>query len=213
MTISLSCPHRLGTRHAYILRQGSRENVTRKSIADSLSHFGWWYVIHMESNYFNNDIFIENYDKYADAIFRYCSYRVFDRERARELMQETFTKTWEYMEKGNQIENLRAFLYKVAHNLCVNEVIHPKPYSLDEMNEKVDFDPKDENMAPIEREAEISLLNQKMQMLKPEENEILTMRYINDLAVSEIADILQMLPNTVSIKIQRAEEALKKLYK
>lgn len=167
----------------------------------------------MEQNYHNKNTFIEVYDKYADAIFRYCSFRVFDRERSRELMQECFTKTWEYMEKGNEIENMRAFLYKVAHNLCVNEAIHPKPYSLDEMNEKIDFDPKDQNTRSPESDAEISLLLEKMQLLSKEERELLTMRYIDDLAVSDIANLREMIPNTVSVKIKRAEDALRKLYK
>jgi RNA polymerase sigma-70 factor, ECF subfamily len=170
-------------------------------------------VLTMEQNYHNRDIFVENYDTYADDIFRYCSFRVFDRERARDLMQETFTKTWEYMEKGKEIENMRAFLYKVAHNLCVNEVIRPKAYSLDEMTEKVDFDPRDNMTRSPEDEAETSILMQKMQMLEPQEREILTMRYVNDLAVFEIAELLGMIPNSVSVKIHRAEESLRKLYK
>ncbi len=158
-------------------------------------------------------VFIESYDKYADAIFRYCFFRVFDRERSKELMQETFTKTWEYLEKGNEIENIRAFLYKVAHNLCVNDLIRPKIYSLDEMREKIDFDPRDQNTISPENQAEVSLLFRNLQMLSKEEREILTMRYIDDLSVREIAELLQMIPNTVTVKIKRAVESLKKIAK
>jgi|SRR3989344_888814 len=167
----------------------------------------------MEQGYNDKNKFIESYDAYGEAIFRYCLFRVFDRERAKDLMQETFTRTWEYLEKGKEVENMRAFLYKVAHNLCVNEFIRPKAYSLDEMKEKIDFDPKDDKTVSLERDAEVVLLVEKMRLLSKDERDLLTMRYVDDLAVSEIAQLLDMIPNTVSVKIRRAEESLKKLYK
>src|SRR3989344_971677 len=166
----------------------------------------------MKEKHKKKDRFIESYDKYANDIFRYCTYRVFDRERAKELMQETFTKTWKYLEKDNEIENTRAFLYKVAHNLCVNEIIRPKAFSLDEMKEKTDFDPADKEARKPGTNVEISLLLKKMETLSPKDREILKLRYIDDLAVSDIAKILNMIPNTVSVKIRRAEEFLKVLY-
>ncbi len=167
----------------------------------------------MEQKHNDKNRFIESYDKYAEAIFRYCLFRVFDREKAKELMQETFTKTWIYLEKGSDIKNMRAFLYKVAHNLCVNEIMRNKPFSLDEMMEKVDFNPVDTNTRAPEDNSEISLLLEKMDLLGKEERELLTMRYIDDLAISEIAELLHMIPNTISVKIRRAEDSLRKQYK
>lgn len=42
--------------------------------------------------------FINAYNEYSDEIFRYCFYRVYDREKARELSQETFMKVWKYLQ-------------------------------------------------------------------------------------------------------------------
>lgn len=58
--------------------------------------------------------FLAAYDEWADAIYRHCFFRVYSKERAEELVQDTFMKTWQYLEKGNEVENLKAFLYKVA---------------------------------------------------------------------------------------------------
>lgn len=157
-------------------------------------------------------IFIEAYDEHADAIFRYCLFRVYDREKAKELMQETFTKTWEYIIKDNQIINIRAFLYKVAHNICVNEVMRNKAYSLDEMMESTGFDPEEDKIASPSDKAELRILFEKLHELPIEERELLTLRYIDDLKVNEIAKFLNKLPNTISVKISRAENSLKKLY-
>ena len=63
--------------------------------------------------------FLNAYDAYADAIYRHCFFRVFSKERAEELAQETFMKTWEYVARGNVIENYKAFLYRVTNNLII----------------------------------------------------------------------------------------------
>jgi len=179
-----------------------------------MSYFSEYFVLymkHMQEE--NKKILTRAYDDYSDAIFRYCLFRVFDREKAKELMQETFTKTWEYITKDKEeIENIRAFLYRVAHNICVNEIVRNKPYSLDEMSEKTGFDPEDPSQKQ-EDQMEIKLLIEKMKMLKPIEKDLLVMRYIEDLKVSEIAQILNAPPNTISVKISRAEKSLKKLTK
>jgi len=47
--------------------------------------------------------FLASYDEFSDAIFRFCVLKVSNREVAVDLMQDTFTKTWDYVAKGNTI--------------------------------------------------------------------------------------------------------------
>ncbi len=166
----------------------------------------------MGENYKNKKTFIRVYDEYADAIFRYCALRISDRERAKEIMQETFTNVWQYANIKGGIENMRAFLYKSARNLCINEIASRRTFSLDEMVEKSGFDVIDPYLPSPETASETALLLRKIRELSSEEAELLSMRYTDDMEVKEIAKILDMLPNTVTVKIQRAEEKLKKLY-
>ena len=65
--------------------------------------------------------FLEAYDQYSDAIFRYCYYRVYDREKAKDCVQEAYCRTWKYMESGKEIENLRALLYRIATNIIIDD--------------------------------------------------------------------------------------------
>lgn len=153
--------------------------------------------------------FIASYDEYADAIFRYCYFKVYDRERARDLMQDTFTKTWEYLASGKEVENLRAFLYRTAHNLTVNEVVRSRAVSLDHMTETFGFDPRDTKMLSPEQESEYALLLKKMSELEPLDRDLLTMRYVEGLPVKEIAGILQEAPNTISVRIHRTLKRLR----
>ncbi|MBU2104024.1 sigma-70 family RNA polymerase sigma factor [Patescibacteria group bacterium] len=155
--------------------------------------------------------FIQAYDNYADEIFRYCAFRVYDRERAQDLMQDTFTRTWAYIEMGKEIEHLRAFLYKTAHNLCANEAVRSKSFSLDEMQEIAGFDPFDESSESPEQLSEHALLMQHVSTLPEETQQLITLRYMNGLPVAEIAEMLGEAPNTISVRIHRAIKELQEL--
>ncbi len=73
-----------------------------------------------ERNSAPEEEFLRVYDAHADAVFRYCARRVYDREKAKEIMQESFMKTWEYMTKGNVVKHIRAFVYRTATNLIID---------------------------------------------------------------------------------------------
>ena len=79
--------------------------------------------------------FIKIYDELADSIFRHCYFRIYNYERAKELMQETFTRTWEYVAKGKKIDNLKAFVYRIATNIIIDEARRKKSVSLDDLME------------------------------------------------------------------------------
>ena len=76
------------------------------------------------------EAFTKAYDELSDAIFRHCWFRIGDRERAKDLMQETFTKSWQYISRGEKVDNLKAFLYRVANNLIIDEYRKKKELSL-----------------------------------------------------------------------------------
>ena len=69
----------------------------------------------------NQQQFLEAYDKYSQAISRYCYYRVFDKEKTKDVVQETYTRTWKYMADGKIVENIRALLYRIATNIIIDE--------------------------------------------------------------------------------------------
>ena len=87
--------------------------------------------------------FLEAHTQHSDAIFRYCYYRVFDREKAKDYVQETYLRTWKYLAEGRKVDNIRAFLYRTATNLIIDESRKKKATSLDQIMQK-DFAPNDD---------------------------------------------------------------------
>ncbi len=149
--------------------------------------------------------FMAAYETYAEAIYRHCVFRVYKPELAEELMQETFMKTWVYLAKGNEVENLRAFLYRVANNLVIDYSRRKKEDSLEAMIEQhPDFEPSADPTKKFQNNLMVQQVLDEMKTLPPEAQEILTFRYIDDLDPKEIAAILNITPNNASVRINRA---------
>jgi RNA polymerase sigma-70 factor (ECF subfamily) len=156
--------------------------------------------------------FLESYDAYADSIFRHCYFRVYSKERAEELVQETFMRTWQYMQKGKPVENMRAFLYRIANNLIIDYSRKKKELSLEGVLEK---DPSLEPSGSIKHNpAHLTLLQQMrdaLTKLPKETAELLTLRYIDGLEPREIAEVLGASPGAISVRLNRAAVQLKEI--
>lgn len=157
------------------------------------------------------DLFIKAYDDHSDAIFRHCYFRVFERERAKELMQEVFIKTWEYLKNGQSIENLKAFLYRVANNLIIDESRKKKAVSLEQMQDQ-GFDPKDDTHDRLLKFVEGGELVRLLEQIEPKHRQAIQMRYVDDLDIKEIALALGETENNVSVRIHRGLEKIRKIY-
>ncbi len=157
------------------------------------------------------DEFLEAYDTYADAIFRHCYYRLFDRERARDIMQDTFMRAWEYMSKGEKVDNIRALLYRIANNLIIDYVRKKKETSLDAMQEE-GFDPAtDDDMTRAGDRLDGAQAIEALKLLDDSHREVLVMRYVNGLEPAEIAKITGESANTVSVRLHRGLRKLRVL--
>jgi RNA polymerase sigma factor (sigma-70 family) len=77
--------------------------------------------------------FGEAYERYSDELFRHCSLRLSDRERALELTQEAFVRAWQYIQRGQEVRELRPFLYRTLRNLIIDEYRRHKNTSLEGM--------------------------------------------------------------------------------
>lgn len=154
--------------------------------------------------------FAKAFTEYHDEIFRHSHFIVFNRELALEIMQEAFMKTWEYIAKGNDIDNIRAFLYRTASNLCFNYKRKKTEASLDALQEE-GYDPPSEDerlKRDVVAEEEVMAVLKKIE--EPYRTAV-SMRYIQGLSPAEIGEILEESPNTVSVRITRGVKQLRTL--
>lgn len=161
----------------------------------------------------NEQILLTAYDEYADAIFRHCALRLSDRERGKDLMQDTFVRAWESLQKGTEIENMRAFLYRIANNLIIDDVRRRKlrtEDSLEDMQEERGWEIPDTAPDPS-RITEGAMVMETISQLEEPYRTAVVMRYVDGLPPRDIADMLGVSPNVVSVRIHRGIEQLSAL--
>ncbi|MFA6273656.1 MAG: RNA polymerase sigma factor [Candidatus Paceibacterota bacterium] len=156
--------------------------------------------------------FTQSYDQFSNAIFRFCYFQTSSREKALDLTQETFTRTWEYLSTGKNVENLRAFLYKVAGNLIIDDRRKKKSESLDKMTE-AGFDLKSEinEVSVKENIFQVKLALEALDKLGEKYKEVLLLRFVEEMEIHEIAKMIGENENNVSVRIHRGVEKLKNL--
>lgn len=154
--------------------------------------------------------FLKVYHSHADAIYRYCYFRLYSKEKAHDMAQEAFMKVWQYLSEGKKVDNLRAFLYKVTNNLIIDSVRKKKESSLDALAED-GFEPVDTHHPNLDAQIDGILLTETLQSLSEEYRDVIYMRYIDNLQPREIAEVLGESVNIISVRIHRGLKKLKQI--
>jgi len=161
--------------------------------------------------------FKDAFERYSDELFRHCSMRISDRDRAEELTQDAFMRTWDYVRKGGEIRDLRPFLYQTLRNLIIDEYRKAKTNSLDSMLENAESGAM-EAMLPQDDtntvEAAMERLDAKEALRRVDElpdayREAILLRYVEGLSPKEIGTIVGESENVVSVRIHRALKKMK----
>ncbi|OGG73902.1 hypothetical protein A3A40_00995 [Candidatus Kaiserbacteria bacterium RIFCSPLOWO2_01_FULL_54_20] len=160
--------------------------------------------------------FRKAFECHADELFRHASLRLPDRDRALELTQECFLKVLQYVQRGEEVREMRPFLFRTLRNLIIDEYRKAKSFSLDAMVEddeggiiesdllRDDTDELESAMDRYDGSRAVLAIRKLPDMYR----EVLTMRYVNDLSLREISDSLGESENVVSVRLHRG---LKKL--
>lgn len=169
-------------------------------------------AVSMESQ---EDRFLKAFEEYNDALFRHASIRVSDRERAIDIVHDTYTKVWSYVRLGHEIDSYRSFLYKVLNNLIIDEYRKRKELSLDALlaEEGVDegsFPELTENTtealaATIDGQQAFALLTE----MPDQYREVIVLRFVDGLGPREIAELIEESENVVSVRIHRGLKLLR----
>lgn len=156
--------------------------------------------------------FEEAHEELIEPLFRFFYFRLSDRERAKELAQETFLRAWDYARSGREIRALKPFLYTTAGNLYKNELRGRREVvSLELLTEAGVFELESEETS-AEELAEAKLLMEKVPELPDSYKEVLLLRYADGLSNKEIAEALDKSEGAVAVQLHRALEKLRELH-
>lgn len=156
--------------------------------------------------------FSELYDANIDKLYRFAFLRVDSAQTAQDLTAETFTRFWEQFKINHSgIKNPRAFLYAIAKNLIVDHyrdrgrinIVNADLSALQIIDDKNDIARK------AEINSDMEAVKKAIAGLKEDYQNAVIWRYLNDLEISEVAQLLGKTEEATRVVLHRAMKELK----
>lgn len=156
----------------------------------------------------NQRKFSKIYDAHVESIYRFIYIKVNSQDIAQDLTSEVFLKVWKSYQKQD-IKNARAFLYTTARHTVIDYYrTNKNTISLESI---ADIEDSGQN---VEKDEEISsniaLIQEKIKNLKEDYQNIIILRYVDDLSITEIAKILDKSKGAARTLLSRAIAELRK---
>ncbi|MEO7020811.1 MAG: RNA polymerase sigma factor [Ktedonobacteraceae bacterium] len=157
--------------------------------------------------------------RYSTPLFNFISRFLNDYDAASDILQQVFTQLYISLPKLRTGEPLKAWLFQVARNRCLDELRRKRAIHFSELQSPND----DEDLSPLsiivdnsplpEEIAEHHDLQRVLQAaiaeLPPKFRAVVLLRYASQLSFSEIGRSLQMPEATAKTYFQRAKPLLR----
>lgn len=163
-----------------------------------------------------NDLIGELISRYEEKMKGYARKFLLNQSDISDVVQEIFIKVYRNIQSFDLKKRFSPWIYRIAHNEFINlikknkrepwpffdaDTLFPHPIAKERAENKV------------EKKEIKELIDKFLKNLKPKYREPLILYYFEDLSYREIADALKIPVSTVGIRIKRAKENIKKLYK
>lgn len=163
--------------------------------------------------------YLEAFEALSDQLFRHAFFRLSNRERALDLTQETFLKTWDFVQGGGEVQSFKSFFYRILNNLIIDEYRKHKSSSLDEilegdtgaMEARMSEGSVHELEESLDEEVLLASIRERIPELPDTYREALTMRYVDGFTPKEIATMINVSENVVSVRLHRGVLKLRTL--
>jgi RNA polymerase sigma factor (sigma-70 family) len=148
------------------------------------------------------------HDRYRQRLFAYVRQMLASQSRqdAEDVLQDVFVRAFAALRGDSRTINVRAWLYRVAHNRCIDHLRRPLPPAAEiyEMSRRPLLDPVDE----AQRRDDLRRLVGDVGRLPEQQRSALLMREIDGLSYAELAGALDVTVPAVKSLLVRARVGL-----
>jgi RNA polymerase sigma factor (sigma-70 family) len=152
-------------------------------------------------------------DRYQSYIFTLAYRLMQSREDAEEVAQDVFVKAYRSLADFKGGSKFSTWLYTIAHNTSITYLRKKKQKILDIDDEatfmQLENQESDFKANQVEDKSKKAMVNRAIEMLAPDDAQIITLFYKGDQSLDEIATVMGMETNTVKVRLFRARQKLK----
>ncbi|RJG17613.1 RNA polymerase sigma factor SigW [Paenibacillus thiaminolyticus] len=163
--------------------------------------------------------FAEIVELYKDKIYHLAYRMLNNRHEAEDVVQDTFLRVYRNLDRYDENQKFSTWIYRIGTNLCIDRLRKRKPnYSLDaEMTEQEGVDgyamiPSDDRTPEsylIVSETQ-RMVQEAINSLPSKYRSVMVLRYLQDMSLQEISDVLDMPVTTIKTRVHRGREFLRK---
>ena len=162
-----------------------------------------------------NSHFENIYNEHIDQLYRFTYFRVSDKDKAIDIVQDVFFKYFKYLTDSleNEAEigfNHKAFLFKTIRNTIIDHYRKKQSQSLDELVDAGYEYSSDEDVSHnTSIDIDYKEVLKSLKSLDLDAQELVYMRFIEGLSLTDMSEITGQKENTIAVKIHRILEKLK----
>lgn len=153
-------------------------------------------------------LFKSIFDKNSKKIFHLCYGYTGDADIANDLLQETFLKVWQNLDKFRNKSLISTWIYRIAVNTCLTYLRTEKRQAKDELTENIIETHGEETS---EKNEQIALLYKSISKLEENDRLIITM-VLDEMPYPEIAAVSGISEGNLRVRIHRIKQKLTELY-
>ncbi|CAG5078135.1 RNA polymerase sigma factor; sigW [Thermobacillus xylanilyticus] len=163
--------------------------------------------------------FAEIVGLYQDKLYHMAFRMLGSRQEAEDVVQEAFLRVYRNLDRYDEGMKFSTWIYRIATNLCIDRLRKRKAtYSLDaESTEHEGLDgyaviPSDDRTPESEMLLSETqrIVRQAIDTLPAKYKSVMVLRYLHDLSLQEIGEVLDMPVTTVKTRVHRGREYLRK---
>lgn len=167
----------------------------------------------------DQNAFAEIVELFQDKLYRICYRMLGNQHEAEDIAQEAFVRAFINIHTFDTNRKFSTWLYRIGTNLCIDRIRKKKPdYYLDAEVASTEGLNMYSQIASKEELPEQEVLKMEMQdrvqyeisRLPDKYRAVIVLKYMEDLPLQEISEILEMPLGTVKTRIHRGREALRK---
>ena len=161
------------------------------------------------------EAFTELYDLYIKRIYRFVYFKVSSKEEAEDITSEVFLKAWNYIINNSEkeIKSFSGLLYKLARNAIIDMYRRRSTQPQTVVSDEIEIGDSGKWYAELNTNLEAKQILQALKKLKQEYQEVLTLRFVDELDIDEIAEIVGKGEIAVRVTLHRALKKLKEMLK
>lgn len=152
------------------------------------------------------------YESYFPPVYNFIRLRVEDRQVAEDLTSDVFVKLAEAVRGRNAPRHsLRGWLFQVARNVLHDHYRQNRGVTTEALEEWIPAPMEDDLETQLIQSISIERARQALRMLAPDQQEVLILRFGQNLSLQETADIMGRKSNAIKALQFRAVNTLRQI--